>query len=405
MQLTNSYIFIEREKKKPQVVAHKDKNVISINFTPSLAKIMEDAFSNVTIIKKDKFIHIGTFEINVNGKIKIVNFKAYNVSSNYYVDITTNEKYNTSNIKLLEEVDKIFMNKENIFDKHYISVKSYDVVSQYYCNKLFPYLNEFERKLRKLMFNVYIVNFNDKYYSKTSTIEFQNALKGNVKKQDFIDVSNISKEDKFLKYGFYSLDYNEISTLLFTPTNFEEDEIFVKEKLEKVDNLSALSDEEIRMLIDKSKSKTDWERFFGNKKIDKNFHQTFESIRVFRNNVAHCKFIDKDRYNECLSILKKVNKSLDSALEITVSDDFIAKNYELSMQSMATISESLGKFARELSSMMAPFNELINQQLEQTREFSRKLGEIVISSIPKFELPKYDLLSMLDKDTENIDKK
>ena len=58
-----------------------------------------------------------------------------------------------------------------------IMVISYDAISEYYCNKIYPKLNELERNLRKLLFNIYIVNFGKDYYKATVSEDLKQKLK------------------------------------------------------------------------------------------------------------------------------------------------------------------------------------------------------------------------------------
>ena len=112
------------------------------------------------------------------------------------------------------------MAKNNSFDKYYVSIISYDYTSEYYCNKLFPFLNEFERKLRKVLFNVYTLNFNLNYYAATPSKELQDNIEKKSKQLNKelnrLNNDNVSTNDCLTKYGFYSLDYSDIDKLLFT---------------------------------------------------------------------------------------------------------------------------------------------------------------------------------------------
>lgn len=45
----------------------------------------------------------------------------------------------------------------------YVDIISYDAISEFYCNKILPKLNTLERNLRKLLFNIYIVNFGKEF--------------------------------------------------------------------------------------------------------------------------------------------------------------------------------------------------------------------------------------------------
>ena len=351
-----------------------------MHLNKSVVELFKENCSNVTINTENRFVSTGTFEVNFKNKVNLVQFTVCDVWGNYYVDIVANEIRALSNIKLLEVVDSIINKKSNAFDKVYTVIVSYDSVSQYYCDKLFPCLNEFERKLRKLMLNVYTINYNEQYFMATTDKATQSAIKGNVNGEKLIDKSNVAKEERYLKYGFYSLDYNDISNMLFTPTNLECDISFVENELSNIKDLSVLGDKEIRSLIDKYKPKSDWERIFGDKKIDESFQEMFDKIRMFRNNIAHCKFINSRQYVDCKKLLNKITLSLDEAIRISETKDFINKNQELMLKAIRNIQEGIGVFVKRLLNNIVPITEVITQQIEQVSLVSKTIIEAIESS-------------------------
>ena len=114
--------------------------------------------------------------------------------------------------------------------ERYIDIISYDAVSEYYCNKIYPKLNTLERNLRKLLFNIYVVNFGLNYYKATINEGLQNKAKQVVnrdsrkKEKDHIKEKYTAttrkevEEIELLQRFFYSLEYGDIQDLLFTPT-------------------------------------------------------------------------------------------------------------------------------------------------------------------------------------------
>src|SRR5699024_2989119 len=102
-----------------------------------------------------------------------VQFKYYSVWGNYYLDIIINSSNITTTLNTLNEINETLIAKNNYFDEHYVSIICYDYISEYYCNKLFPFLNEFERKLRKVLFNIYTLRFNLNYCSVIPSKELQ----------------------------------------------------------------------------------------------------------------------------------------------------------------------------------------------------------------------------------------
>lgn len=400
MEYKNSYIFLKRKK---EVKKDKKDNAIVISLSSSFKELLKETFKNISFDEKNDFdiINSGTFKIKNNNENVDVWFKYHNVWSNYYLDVIVKSRKKQDAINILEGVNASLMDKENIFDSSFVSIVSYDYISEYYCNKLFPYLNEFERKLRKILFSIYTLNFNLEYYSATTSEEFQKGLKqkSNISKDD-----NIPKQDCYIKLGFYSLDYSDIDKLLFTKSTTLKEEQKLEKFLSKNQDLTKLSDSEIREAFKLCSNKTDWERFFGDKNFDDNFQQILNDIRNFRNNIAHCKFISKEQYENCIDILKKTTKSLDIAIKITEEKDFINKNFELQHESF----DRLAKTMREtVLNIYNPLMENIDAITQPMRNLSEKLNEIVkpITSmipnipnivLPEIELPKFNIPNYFD---------
>lgn len=105
-----------------------------------------------------------------------VQFSINQVVENIYLDIVVSSKSKIQSIKCLEYINQVLNGSD--FEEYYIVIVSYDAVSEYYCNKIYPKLNELERTLRKLLFNIYIVNFGKAYYTKTVKPELQSKIKG-----------------------------------------------------------------------------------------------------------------------------------------------------------------------------------------------------------------------------------
>jgi len=378
MNFKNSYIFLERERKnrQPKKKSQKEgKNKIVVTFPPSFKELLKKCFSNIIFFEKeDKFDNFnkGIIKISYKSEKRDVSFKYYNIWSNYYLDIIVNTSSEEDAIAILENINSLLIGKKNIFDKNFVSIVSYDYISEYYCNKLFPLLNEFERRLRKLIFNIYTLNFNLNYYSATTSKKFQNDLKEKTKKDKTIKRENISKEDCYIKFGFYLLDYSDIDTLLFTKTITNEEINKIQKILSENDDLTKLSDTEIRDVFQLCCLKTDWERFFDDKKMEENFQILFNDIRIFRNSIAHCKLIDKNQYERCLKVLEKTSKSLELAIKITEETDFINRNIKLQKESLERLAKTMKKFATELYNPLMPNFESLYRPLNDISEKLKK---------------------------------
>lgn len=406
MEYKNSYIFLKRSKKEKNTL-RKD-NAITINLPPSFMSLLKKSFKNIKFDNKNSdFINSGSIMVKKRKKEIEVQFKYYSVWGNYYLDIIINSSNITTTLNTLNEINETLIAKNNYFDEHYVSIISYDYISEYYCNKLFPFLNEFERKLRKVLFNIYTLKFNLNYYSVIPSKELQDNIEKKTKQLNKelnrLNNDNVSGNDGLIKYWFYSLDYSDIDKLLFTKYISSEDESKVQEFLTNNKDLTKIDDNELRKKFELLKSRTDWERFFKNKKIDDNFQEILNKIRIFRNNIDHCKFVGKRQYDECLKLLKQNIESLDTAISVTEEEDFINKNLELQLESIDRISKMLSEVVDTYKPLMESL-ELITQPMTDLNKkvsimlssLSSEVPNIPSIVLPEIELPKFNLPNILN---------
>ncbi len=238
--------------------------------------------------------------------------------------ITGNKK---QNISLLETFDNIFYNKVYVTTysgkqicliDSYNVIKTYDDVSTYYCNLVYPSLNEFDRKMRLLLYNTYYLLYGDEFPQKFDY--YSNATGDKLNKRKSKD----SNETKFCSDNiFYAYDYSQMIDILFGKDNNES-----------------------------INSKSDWDMFFSDKIDFPNCEEEINEIKRLRNKVAHCKLFPKSDYKRLEYLLTKYNKALDKAIELTYSKDF-AKEYILSvkntLEQMSYKLDELFKILQEVS--------------------------------------------------------
>jgi hypothetical protein len=236
-----------------------------------------------------------------------------------------------------------------------------------------PKLNALERNLRKLLFNIYIVNFGKNYYQATINKELQDKIKGVIKAKG----NEEKKEIERLQQFFYSFEFNDIQKLLFSPnwTNLDEQE--KKDFLDKNEDLSSLSDKELRSAFSKISPKSDWERFFSAKINLSDIEEMIDKIRQHRNNIAHFKFFYKDAYAESNKLINKLNTAIIKATKLTEDKDFVKKNLEHFRKSMSEGFKAFEKFKTTIDQSMLSLIQSIKftvpPVLEQIREIVKSI--------------------------------
>lgn len=325
MKIQNSYIFMKKKPFKQQSESLKDKSkevnsFIGRNIYSFIREEFPDGVKDSdsdNIFRKEysTVIKFNSFESHIT-------FVINEVIENTFVDVMVNCKSDMQSIKTLEYInEKLFLSNIN---QYYIQIISYDAVSEYYCNKIYTKLNILERNIRKLLFNIYIVNFGMEYYQATISKELQDEVKSNIQAKGGKDKKEIARLQQF----FYSIDYGKLQKILFTPTWTDIDQQKKDDFLANNDDLSKLSDEDLREKFLQFTPKSDWERFFREKIKIQNIKQVIKDIGNFRNQVAHFKLFDKEDYSKCLKLTKELNSAVLKAIELTEEIDFNEKNEE-----------------------------------------------------------------------------
>lgn len=315
--MINNYIFLDKNNDKVEIESDK----IFIRLKNSLIDILDQKYRQIKYIPIFDYSGHGEkifYEIKIDKEIYEFKLTLIKVTSNIYCEIEAIVKNNHQAIKVLENIDETIYSSQN-FENNYIIIHSYDSISEYYCNKIYPSINNFERLLRQLMLNIYTINFKKNYFEETIPSKIKEEIKeriGRVSKKDKEKIRN--------QQFFYFLELNNIKDILFTKTwnSFDEQEKnnFLNTSFE------ILSKEEIKKQVEKMGPKSDWERFFYNKEINIDFKELLEKIRLLRNDVAHCKIFHKESYKDMNEYLILAIQNIKKAIKITENKDFVEQH-------------------------------------------------------------------------------
>lgn len=371
------YILIKKDKIRK--IKDKDENVIVISSSPLM--IIKKSFDNVKVNKinsEDEEIlrsnWDGTFLVN-DAEITF-SIKEYSKHKLSYLSVYTKVN-NISNIESIDEkINKLMKN-------NYIVITSYDCISEFYCNKIYKKLNNFERKLKELIFDIYTFSYGMNYYDRN----FSDELKQKVKQMRDKSISTDEKNIEQLKQSLYELDYNDIMKLLFTPRWLLDDEKDKFNLIEKIDN-DNVSSEELKEYIENIRPKSDWDRLFLPQIGEiSNIEESIDDLRKLRNRVAHCKFFRKEHYEECLELLNILNKHINKALKIVMNIDFQKLNAQYASdelhKALGTLQESLSAMSKSISNMMLEsFKQMTSNITSPITDMLKRFKEnIVLPSI------------------------
>lgn len=377
MELQNSYIFLKHPFKEDKS-HYIDENgnqvfVVGRNVYSYIKKVFPSTskVDDIDDFYNKKF----TSSIILNDVSYNVSFKLTEVTDISYLDVSVEGKTKSQIITCLEYIQEKILRSG--IRENFVDIISYDAISEYYCNKIFSKLNTLERNLRKLLFNIYVLNFGKDYYHATMADELQKKIKklintgGNNEKkrqikEDYKVNSKQAENIERLQEFFYSFEFKDIQTFLFE-VNWTRVEEEAKEKfLSEHKDLSQLSDVELRNAFSSFTPKSDWERFFNDKIQLTNIKYMIEQIRWYRNKVAHFKFFYKNDYDSCNKLILKLNRAILKAINITEEKDFREKNAE-------ALKKALSGFSEKLNEILEPLKQTI-QKLTQSEGFKMISG-------------------------------
>lgn len=262
-------------------------------------------------------------------------------SKRYYLELNSNMRVNKGVIFLANMDDALLKSKE----QEYISIlRVYDGTSAVYCEKLYPKLSIFERRLRQLILLVLTKAFGTAWRNKTISDELLNDMKSKAKSKGSLSLSDTLEQ----------FDLAEMESYLF-----EKREVDYKEYLEKQlshENIINMSKEEICDVLNEMRPCSLWERNFSWLGDQLDWQKQILNVHKFRNKVAHSKRITNEVYVSANKALNKLNKSLNDSIGKIQEKDFENIN---SIDLLGNLAIALSKFSDALRKQM-DYQSLLN---------------------------------------------
>jgi len=202
----------------------------------------------------------------------------------------------------------------NIKKSDFYLIITYDEVSEYYCNKLYPHLQKFERLLRQLVYIIITKAFGALWVDKTISKEAVNELKKKITCCYGSMNNKVRRDEKIIEEALHHLDVSELETFLFGDRRDVEPNYIIDEVL--TENASCkMNKEEILEIINKGRSKSLWDRYLLNYVPIENPRDKIVEIRHERNKVAHSKQFSLNEYKNAKKILDEFNSCLQEAMK------------------------------------------------------------------------------------------
>jgi len=363
------YIFI----KNCNVEKKLTKKNETFTVEKSLLDIISDNFNvlnNDNIKCNDNSSFDNIFEYEKENKKYQINYSIRNHFQycSTYLALNFTEETDEEIINIFEEIEEKLT---NCTKESYIMINSYDQISEYYCNKVYPMLNNFERLLRLLMFNIYLFEFGESYTEQMNK-PITTKVKERLGEQRKMYNDGRNKEIILTASYFYQLELKEIQDVLFTPKWTPQDEIKINNIIAETKDFAKFEDSKIRVMLEDLKPKSDWDRFFSDiVKID-DIKYNIEKIRNYRNIVAHCKEFRNKHFIELSNTLDLTNNAIEKAIDIAMYKDFNVINsrylserlLEIITNVMKNIPSSLELIKNiqdKINNTTEPLNDIINE--------------------------------------------
>lgn len=361
MKIQSSWIFLEHPNKKERESLTTEGNT-HLDIGHSLYSFISNTFPEVERVVDPSDI----FSSQLAGTLYNCNamFDIHGVGSMQYLDVFVEGETEELVIGCLEKIQTSLL--QSGIKHYYVDINSYDAVSEYYCNLIVGDFNSFERNLRKLLFNTYVLYFRENYYQVTMDENLQEKVRELINIANKAEIPRIridysvdkeqAKAILYLKYFFYSLELKEAINFMFADNRLSEAESDEPDDMNIQVDLAKMSDCQISEAVANMSSKSDWDKFFASKIHIENVKGKIERIRKYRNTVAHFKHFSKTDYFECLSLLREFNTAFHKAIEETKTVDFANRN-------QAIVKDALEPLLRKWRSIEEPIRSIMEKHL------------------------------------------
>lgn len=353
------YVFIRKENATTKIT---DK-ISTTN--PPLHLVLRKIFTNVS----DDTITIKYKKKEYAISYQYVEHACEKVESDAEMHSLTIELEGKNKARIAEVLDTVHRSIFNHDEKkNYDIIVSYDGISKYYCDRAYPLLNEFERQIRNLIFKLLTRSFGALWLKKTATQEQQDSLKAKLQIK-----SKSLRNQRMIEEALYEMDIKELENYLFLPrsdmsiTELRTDE-FTKEKLSELSQKSAIE------LIQKLRPTSIWERYFDKEVSIPNLQEKLDSIRNYRNKVAHAKHFHKDDYNACKDILDEMLPQLEIAIQDISVQEYNTAQVQEAIRGIADTCTSAIKSAMSIGRALSPAIENLGRAIAE-------IGDLFQSSV------------------------
>jgi len=315
------------------------------------------------------------FELVIKENTYTLNYKFSNKKNDVYHLYIEFHASPAKEADVLNEVNKK-LNGPDIKKKFNLIV-AYDEISEYYCGEIALKFGKSERLLRELIFLIMIKTFGAEWSRKTIAKEILDNVKASA--------GGLS-EAQIIETVLYEMTIAQLEDYLFKPYSGLEKNPELEEEFNKVD-INELSEIEKTNWLKIMQKRSLWDDYFVGYGLDiENIQQDLETIRKYRNKVAHNKKFSKEDYDYSREILNSFNNTLSSAIREIEMRDFAQTDWRVSYKNTVNM----------ISSMMNIISEEMQESLDELSKSMAGCMEEMIKSVND------SLKQMIPMSTQNV---
>ncbi|KLU65787.1 hypothetical protein DEAC_c24170 [Desulfosporosinus acididurans] len=267
--------------------------------------------------------------------------------------------------RVLNEVNNLLTKGSH--RKDYNIILSFDGISLYFCNKIYPKFNLFERKIRELIFSILVKTFGAKWYDSTISNELKEEMA----------TKGLKKQSDLIERALYEMTIFQLETYLFAPYREVDSNTVIDNDLSQAE-INKKTKEEIIKILDKCRPRCLWERFFEGSIQISNLQTNLEAIRFYRNCVAHSKYFYKGDYDNCNRLINRLLRQIDRAIH----------DIEVRRFNKIDIDESLSVFSGATALF---YKEILENMTPAIKEITKNISKIQLNLHKiTFDTPKID---------------
>lgn len=296
---------------------------------------------------------------------------------------TLKEKAPSTKAKELDYLKHIIRNGEH--RKNYRIIIVYDESSAYFCSILSNFISKFERRLRKIIYDVTLAAYGNKWIEET----FTNDIKKDVNEKE-------SDKKRHVEMALECFTFQNYIDYLFKKRYDIELEVIIGRAIETASNPKSQK-EDIIKILNRAKKISLWDKLFSGYKLG--FSEAdIEEIRKIRNDVMHNREISASDFNAYRDLLMFTNKKIKKA-SLNVEHDKYGDDVNVA-DILYPLNETMFSMVKINKAIEKALSPLLNDNKSISDTIGEMIGSKKLSELHKLSLN--NKITEISKDTNQI---